>query len=316
MDMEKPPRWSIRCVDAGSEYCPCHLAESGNCIACSLLSGAEFCHCSWSGSCIYLNYYFSQGVIAERSEEIVAFEKNEIAPGLIEIYINLGLRWLQGLSQIGAFLFIRPKEAPNYAAVPVSIANVNGSRIRLVVQSTGPKTRLLSKAKGKIAIRGPYYSSLSDSYAIKRTRNSKILLVAGGVGQSALVLAAKALLRQENQLWACLAPGSAGLIYVSQDLEALGVTVEKVPSMRPYGITMIKDWLVQLQPSLIIVAGPEGLQTAVQEMIDNLDNKGYQTKFVRTQNAVMCCGDGLCGSCLSNEFGQERIPLCKAQYCL
>ena len=310
--MEKPPRWSLRCVDASSEYCPCHLAESGNCIACSLLAGAQFCHCSWSGGCVYLNYYFSPGAIAERSEEVVTFEKNEIAPGLIELSFHLGTRWLPGLSQAGVFLFVRPVEAPNSAAVPVSVVNVNGSRIRLVVDCIGPKTRLLSQTKGEIVIRGPYYSGLSDSYALKRIRNSKVLLVAGGVGQSALVLAAKTLLRQENQMWACLAPGSAGLIYVSQDLKSLGVTVEEVP----YGMALIKDWLIKFEPSLVIGAGPKELQTTIQEIMNTREDQRCQAEFVHTQNAVMCCGDGLCGSCLSNDFPQERVPLCKAQYCL
>ncbi|NFG18899.1 sulfide/dihydroorotate dehydrogenase-like FAD/NAD-binding protein, partial [Clostridium botulinum] len=42
------------CIDAGSEYCPCHLAETGDCILCSQLSGKKFCDCiNWKGVCIY-----------------------------------------------------------------------------------------------------------------------------------------------------------------------------------------------------------------------------------------------------------------------
>lgn len=37
--MEQAAEWSLFCVDAGSAYCPCYLAESGECIACSLLRG-------------------------------------------------------------------------------------------------------------------------------------------------------------------------------------------------------------------------------------------------------------------------------------
>ncbi len=73
-------QWSLTCVDAGSEYCPCHLAENGTCLACSLLSGEDFCDCRWSGSCSYLNYQFSQGVINERSECTVLVNKKRLTP--------------------------------------------------------------------------------------------------------------------------------------------------------------------------------------------------------------------------------------------
>ena len=44
---------TIDCIDAGSEFCPCHLAESGECILCSQLQGSHFCDClNWKGVCI------------------------------------------------------------------------------------------------------------------------------------------------------------------------------------------------------------------------------------------------------------------------
>mgnify|MGYP000921887947 CR=1 FL=1 len=42
------------CIDCGTEYCPCHLAESGECIMCSQLQGECFCDCvNWKGVCVY-----------------------------------------------------------------------------------------------------------------------------------------------------------------------------------------------------------------------------------------------------------------------
>ena len=49
---------TIDCIDAGTEYCPCHLAESGECILCSQLQGSHFCDClNWNGVCIYQELY-------------------------------------------------------------------------------------------------------------------------------------------------------------------------------------------------------------------------------------------------------------------
>ncbi|MGI6128797.1 MAG: hypothetical protein ACOYEO_01725 [bacterium] len=314
--MEGPARCLLQCVDASSEYCPCYLAESGDCIVCSLLTGADFCECSWSGSCIYLNYRFNQGTIYKRQEEVVFAEKNEIAPGLFDFQFQLGAQWLPALSQAGALLFVRPLTAPDLAAVPISVVDIKNSKIRLVVSSVGPKTRLLAQAKAELVIRGPYFSGLINNHKLTQLHNTKVVFVAGGVGQSPLILAAKTLLRGENHIWACLAPGVAGMVYVRKDLEALGVTVQEVTSLRLQGMLIVKHWLTEIKPVLLVVAGPEGLQTACRELIQDIRQKGHQIDLVTTQNAVMCCGEGLCGSCLGHEFKQKRVPLCKAQYLL
>ena len=49
---------TIDCIDAGTEFCPCHLAESGECILCSQLQGGHFCDClNWKGVCIYQEFH-------------------------------------------------------------------------------------------------------------------------------------------------------------------------------------------------------------------------------------------------------------------
>ena len=49
---------AIDCIDAGTEYCPCKLAESGECLICSQCQGECFCDClNWKGVCIYQEFY-------------------------------------------------------------------------------------------------------------------------------------------------------------------------------------------------------------------------------------------------------------------
>ena len=44
----------VECIDSGTEFCPCKLAEAGECIICSQLQGSCFCDClNWKGVCIY-----------------------------------------------------------------------------------------------------------------------------------------------------------------------------------------------------------------------------------------------------------------------
>ena len=41
---------TYKCVDAGSENCPCDLAVTGDCLTCSRLLGKDVCDCDWKGS--------------------------------------------------------------------------------------------------------------------------------------------------------------------------------------------------------------------------------------------------------------------------
>ena len=58
----------IDCIDAGTEYCPCHLAETGDCILCSELCSKTFCDCvNWKGTCIYIKNSF--GMVKKPKKE-------------------------------------------------------------------------------------------------------------------------------------------------------------------------------------------------------------------------------------------------------
>ena len=38
---------TYKCVDTGSENCPCELAVTGDCLTCSRLQGKDSCDCDW-----------------------------------------------------------------------------------------------------------------------------------------------------------------------------------------------------------------------------------------------------------------------------
>ena len=63
------------CADVGTRNCPCPLAETGDCLVCSRLSGARECSCRWAGVCVY-NEYMQNGSMVrtkrqDRSTEIL-----------------------------------------------------------------------------------------------------------------------------------------------------------------------------------------------------------------------------------------------------
>lgn len=76
------------CIDCGTEYCPCHLAESGECIMCSQLQGECFCDCvNWKGVCVYQEL-FNNGMKAKEGRKTYNCEvtfAEEIDEGVIMI---------------------------------------------------------------------------------------------------------------------------------------------------------------------------------------------------------------------------------------
>ena len=49
---------AVECIDLGTEYCPCKLAEQGQCLICSQCQGECFWDClNWKGVCVYQELY-------------------------------------------------------------------------------------------------------------------------------------------------------------------------------------------------------------------------------------------------------------------
>ena len=60
------------CVDAGTENCPCSLADTGDCLICSRLNGKDKCDCHWAGLCIYNEFIQNDGKIRNKRRYIEA----------------------------------------------------------------------------------------------------------------------------------------------------------------------------------------------------------------------------------------------------
>jgi hypothetical protein len=62
---------AVDCVDAGTDYCPCYLAETNNCLICSQLQGKVFCDCiNWKGVCIYQEFVWNGNKMKEPRENV------------------------------------------------------------------------------------------------------------------------------------------------------------------------------------------------------------------------------------------------------
>lgn len=314
------PKLAVNCSDINSPFCPCLLADANHCISCSQLRGQPFCDCNWSGVCIlYEKQWQSKGSgwrsdnSHERWDVITEFSKREtIAPDIYRLEFEVSEEMARELRKTGSFVFMRRPEDPYYFHFPVGIMTLQDTTAGVVIEAVGPKSvRLIDAPDNRVLVRGPYYNGVLGQPWIDKITSGTILLVAGGMGQPpALPIAAK-LLSGGNRVEAVLAPGKIGRIFIDQDLAAMGVTVHNVDSMRRSGLDMLGRWLGgDIKPDLIVSAGPDEQHYAV---INAMQAANLNLPLAVTNNATMCCGEGICGACECETNDNGKIRLCKNQ---
>jgi dihydroorotate dehydrogenase electron transfer subunit len=314
------PKLAVNCSDINSPFCPCLLADTNHCISCSQLRGQPFCDCNWSGVCIlYEKQWQSKGSgwrsdnSHERWDVITEFSKREtIAPDIYRLEFEVSEEMARELRKTGSFVFMRRPEDPYYFHFPVGIMTLQDTTAGVVIEAVGPKSvRLIDAPDNRALVRGPYYNGVLGQPWIDKITSGTILLVAGGMGQPpALPIAAK-LLSGGNKVDAVLAPGKIGRIFIDQDLAAMGVTVHCVDSMRRSGLDMLGRWLGgDTRPDLIVSAGPDEQHYAV---INAMQAANLNLPLAVTNNATMCCGEGICGACECETNDSRTVRLCKVQ---
>ena len=145
---------NIDCIDAGTEYCPCKLAESGECLLCSQLHGSTFCDClNWKGVCIYQEFYYNGNKAKEgrKTYNCIVEDRALYDDEVLLIKFKAPHKLVIDLSKPGSFIFIRTEENI-YFDVPISIleSDIDSDIISVMIEIKGVKTKkLLEIEKGK-----------------------------------------------------------------------------------------------------------------------------------------------------------------------
>ena len=142
---------AVDCIDAGTEFCPCHLAESNECILCSQLQGSCFCDClNWNGVCIY-HEFINNGSKAKEGRKTYncLVEKKVLYQNdVLLIKFKAPHKLAIDLVRPGSFIFIRTNENV-YFDVPISIleSNIETNIITIMIEIRGIKTKKLLDIK-------------------------------------------------------------------------------------------------------------------------------------------------------------------------
>lgn len=313
---------SMKCIDINSPYCPCLLSETNHCTFCSHLKGEPVCDCNWSGVCILYEKQWQQKkpgwirdvdmpVRLESDTEFIVKQKITDQTYLLECEVTPELA--NALNRCGSFVFMRRPADQHFYHFPVGIMKVSGNNIQVVIEAIGPKSsRLFTDNNKRVMVRGPYFNGILGQPWIDNVDNGKILLIVGGMGQPPVMPIARKLLEKNNSVKAIIAPGKIGTVFIAGELTALGIEVQEVASMRQFGIHALKELLADSKecPELIVSAGPDdqhyGIITAMQSV-------GINLPMAATNNATMCCGEGICGSCERLTKDNKKVRTCKVQ---
>lgn len=308
-----------RCADITSQYCPCLLAETNHCVFCSHLKGKITCDCNWAGVCILYEKHWQSKKNRWRNKENLPIRTEvetefnilqQISEAAFLLEISLPVDLASQLTKTGAFIFLRRPQDPYFYHFPVGVMKVSDTRIQVVVETVGPKSaRLFDNKEHLLLVRGPYYNGIFGQPWIDNVTHGEIILVAGGMGQAPAYAIVHKLLSRDNQVTAILAPGHLGKVFIADGIRQLGAQVHVVESLRQEGMTLLQQKFSQ-GPDLIVSAGPDEQHYGI---IETMGSAGVNIPMAATNNATMCCGEGICGSCQKETRHHGVIRTCKVQ---
>lgn len=305
-----------KCIDLNSAYCPCILASSNHCVFCAHLQGKTICDCNWSGICILYEKKWNArndliGVKSHRPElECKILERTFSTESVCRIVLEVPRTLAEQLREPGSYVFLRKSADPQYYHIPIGVMQVSGEdKIVVVVEALGPKSTRVTEEDQTLLVRGPYKNGIFGSPWINNLTEGKVLLLAGGMGQPPALPVAEKLTRNYNKVTAIISSSSTGFIGI-KEMANMGVEIVQVESLRRDGYQQFAALLAEDTWDLVVSCGPDAQHYAIMDIMREAD---IDLPMAATNNNIMCCGEGICGSCTKETNQHEHIRTCKVQ---
>lgn len=304
-----------KCVDMNSPYCPCLLAETNHCTFCSRLQGKDECACDWNGVCILYEKFWrdkmkNSAAVLRMTETCEATLQKKVGEKTYVVEFAVSDALAQELAKMGAFVFMRRAGDSDFSHFPVGIMNADGCKITVAIETIGAKSsRFILNQDEKIIVRGPYYNGVLGKPWIDELSNGTVVVLAGGIGQAPALPILRALAGKGNTVHVIAAPGKVGTVFIKGEPALAGMELHEVASLRKDGFALFEK-LMGENPDLIVSAGPDDQHSGV---IRFMHDRGVNLPMAATNNATMCCGEGICGSCHKLTPDNRTVKMCKAQ---
>ncbi len=311
------------CVDCGSEFCPCHLAESGNCILCSHLDGKDFCDCvNWNGVCIYQefvqnNYKAKEG---RKYNSFQVISKEDLTNSLTKFKIKVTKKLASDLTYPGAFIFIRKEDKENSYDTPICVmeSDTGDDIITIVIEMKGLKTKTLQTVQvgDTVLIKGPFWNGILGLNSILNAKRKNCLLICRGIGQAPMVPVMNKLYRNDNKLIVLLDKGLTEKVFIEQELERYNAKVIEIDNIIQNGILipkcrkLIEETIIKDNIDLVHCDTTDIISYQVMKIVEAFQR---DLSFSCSNNEKMCCGEGVCGCCTIMNNDEKLRRLCKMQ---
>ena len=300
---------NYHCSDRGTEHCPCHLMESGQCYTCTMIS-KNICSCEdkagWQGTCPYMEYLQRGSLIdqepCDRPAAYPILSKTYFAPDLAVIEAEVPLGLSEQCQQIGIYMMA---EVLGWRT-PLSVLRSRPGALEFLVKDAGLKTRaLLREAEnaGVWYMAGPYYNGLPGSSQLKEVPE---LVIARGVAAAPLIhMLDGAGLRGNCILYL----DDEGLTETLLQEYLENVQYQKI-RLREESEQLLMHRLIYEKtaagcPVLLLVSPYYG------ELLCSGLSELQETLVIRPNPANLCCGMGICGSCSHTDSDGVTVKLCK-----
>lgn len=315
-----------KCSNYASDTCPCVLAEAGHCVVCSMCRGEDFCSCTDVVSYCVMQELINNGMKARDPHPSntyeVAYER--VYDDTIKlIRLKIPKERMPDFIDVGSFAFLRVKDSSFYD-VPISVLfeDFENESIGFLIKLQGIKTEGFRDLKkgDRIFMRGPYLNGLQGRKAISRLQNTKALLICREIGLFPSLSVYDRLKKNNNEVECFLDSGSfnQSLIHAVRDLNEMDV--KEISICDPDGdlseeIRKVIDEALDHGVELIHLGLSDYLLKKVISYIEEREKaKGKkQISISCINNARMCCGEGICGSCTAITDQREIVHLCREQ---
>lgn len=307
------------CIDAGTEFCPCHLAEAGECIICSQLHGKAFCDClNWKGVCIYKEYFDNGNKPKAQRKSFLCqiLKKDIIEEDVIIISILVPHKLAKDLLHPGSYVFLRSPSTTQFYDTPISVMDVDLEEniIKLAIEVRGIKTKIINSINenSKLMIRGPFWNGVFGLKNIYSAREGVSVIIAKGIGMAPMIPVIKKLYGNGNKITIFMDKSPYNSIFVEKYLkqyncEVIPCTLLDKGELTEDFISTLKNFLNENKVNLIHC---DGADIIVLKLIKLL---GHGYKMSSSNNTKMCCGEGVCGACTVRYSGRRVKRLCKYQ---
>lgn len=313
-----------KCMDYGTNYCPCELAQCNQCIICDELKEMENkCDCSCKNSkgfCVYNEFLFNnkKSKLDRKVYSCKIHDKRELEKNLFIVEIILPRELFIQINKPSSFVFIKPTGLNDNFFTPITIYKKNGeiNSITLIIENKGAKTNsIFNSNEDTVDIKGPYWNGLHGIDNLNKCKNSTSVIIARGVGCAPILSIIKELNENNNKVICLIDMDGFEANFIEDELNKSNCLVYDVKAIHEGKISVtfiefIKDIIKKEKISLIGILSSDFI---IKSVLDELNDYDDSINYFCSNNAKMCCGEGVCGSCSVRFKGNRIRKLCKEQ---